>query len=181
MKHAKLILMTLAVLALSAFVYADNSYQVGFEQGYKHGVSDRRENVNFDLDHYRINLSDNDSEFREGFKDGYVEGYSTALQNDENYGYQDRNFRSEPSVLAFKHKNFDGTMMQFPTGRYPDLDDMNWDDSIESIQVPSNVRVILFEHKNFKGQSLILENDVSNLGELNFKKRAESMIIEPRY
>lgn len=190
MKHAKLIFATLAILAITAFVYADNSYQVGYDQGYRHGLNDRKEGLNFNVDRYQISISndsDNDSQFLEGFKDGYTEGYSKQVQNNEDYSYRDRDsyrhkdHRSEGTVLAFKDKKFEGTMMQFPMGRYADLDDMNWDHSIESIQVPSDVRVILFEHKNFKGQSVILESDAPNLGEINFKKRAESMIIEPRY
>lgn len=189
MKHAKLILATLAILAISAFVYADNTYQVGYDQGYQHGLNDKREGLNFNIDRYQVSVSndsDNDSQFLEGFKDGYTEGYSKELQRNEHQSYRDyserhEDFRSEGTVVAFKDKKFEGTMMQFPMGRYADLDDMNWDHSIESMQVPSDVRVILFEHKNFKGQSLILENDAPNLGELNFKKRAESMIIEPRY
>jgi hypothetical protein len=196
MKHARMILMAFAVIAISAFVYADNAYQVGYDQGYRHGISDRKEGMNFDIERYRISMSDNsynDSQFVEGFKDGYSEGYNKQLSNlsNEEYTYRERDyrdrdyrhrdFRSEGTVVAFKDKKFEGTMMQFPIGRYADLDDMNWDHSIESMQVPSDVRVILFEHKNFKGQSLVLENDAPNLGELNFKKRAESMIIEPRY
>ncbi len=183
MKHARIILMMLAFLVISAFVYADNAYQVGYDQGYRHGLSDRHEGLNFNIDRYRISTSNNynDSEFFEGFKDGYAKGYGNGIENDEGYAYRDRDFRSEGTVVAFKDKEFEGTMMQFPMGRYADLDDMNWDHSIESIQVPSNVRVVLFEHKNFEGQSVILENDAPNLGELNFKKRAESMIIEPRY
>jgi hypothetical protein len=191
MKHARMILMVLAVLAISAFVYADNSYQVGYDQGYRHGLTDRKEGMNFDIERYRITMSDNsynDSQFVAGFKDGYSEGYNKEMSNlsNEEYTYRERDdrhpdFRSEGTVVAFKDKKFEGTMMQFPMGRYADLDDMNWDHSIESMQVPSGVRVILFEHKNFKGQSLVLENDAPNLGELNFKKRAESMIIEPRY
>jgi len=185
MKHARMILMALAVLAISAFLYADNAYQVGYDQGYRHGLSDKHDGLNFSTERYRISTPNNsysDSQFYEGFKDGYAEGYNKELSNEEHvYRERDRDYRSEGNVVAFKDKKFEGTMMQFPMGRYADLDDMNWDHSIESMQVPSNVRVILFEHKNFKGQSLVLENDAPNLGELNFKKRAESMIIEPRY
>lgn len=186
MKHARMIFMALALLAISALVYADNAYQVGYDQGYRHGLTDRKEGMNFDVERYRISMSDNsynDSQFVEGFKDGYTEGYNKELStlSNEHYTYRDRDFRSEGNVIAFKDKKFEGTMMQFPMGRYADLDDMNWDHAIESMQVPSGVRVILFEHKNFKGQSLVLENDAPNLGEVNFKKRAESMIIEPRY
>ena len=183
MKQAKLIFATLAILAISAFVYADNTYQVGYDQGYQHGQNDKRDGLNFNVDRYQISVS-NDSQFLEGFKDGYTEGYSKELQNNDAYAYRNRDLRSvrsEGSVVAFKDKKYEGTMIQFPMGRYADLDDMNWDHSIESIQVPTDVRVILFEHKNFKGQSLVLESDAPNLGELNFKKRAESMIIEPRY
>jgi hypothetical protein len=129
MKQTKMVLMTLALLAISVFVCADNT------------------------------------------------PFNQQLSNED---YLNGDFRTE-TVLAFKDKDFEGTMIQFPMGRYADLDDMNWDHSIESMQVPSDVRVILFEDKNFQGQSLILENDTPNLGELNFKKRAESMIIEPRY
>jgi hypothetical protein len=34
MKHARMIIMALALLAISAFVYADNAYQIGYDQGY---------------------------------------------------------------------------------------------------------------------------------------------------
>jgi hypothetical protein len=186
MKHARMIFMALALLAISAFVYADNAYQVGYDQGYRHGLSDREDGLNFNVERYRVSTPNNsysDSQFYEGFKNGYAEGYGKELSNlsSEGYQYRDRDYRSEGNVIAFKDKEFEGTMMQFPMGRYADLDDMNWDHSIESMQIPSDARVILFENKNFKGQSLILEKDAPNLAELNFKKRAESMIIEPRY
>jgi hypothetical protein len=176
MKHSKLILPTLAILVVSAFVYADNSYQVGYDQGYRYGLNDSKEGLNFNIDRYRISVSDdsyNDDQFFEGFKEGYTEGYSKEVRNNDEYAYRKyseshRDFRAEGNVLAFKDKDFEGRMIQFPMGRYADLDDMNWDNSIESIRVPSDMRVILFEHKNFKGQSLILENDTPNLGELNF-------------
>jgi hypothetical protein len=213
MKQTKrLILMTLALLAISAFVYADNAYQVGYNQGYQNGLRDKQTRVDFNYENsYRScecisNNSYTDSQFREGYKDGYVEGYSKGIYVSRNYSdrpvyrnyevrtneqpvyrtytvrsYDDRMYGNGAYAIAFKKDEFRGDLAQFPMGRYPDLDKMDWEHKIESMQIPSNVRVILFDDENFKGQSLILESNAPDLSELNFKKRAESMIIEPRY
>lgn len=213
MKHARLILMALALLAISAFVYADNSYQIGYDQGYRNGLNDKQTRVDFNYENsYRScscmsNNSYTDSQFREGYKDGYVEGYSKGIyvitDNDRpvyrNYevrtydrpvyrtytstvrSYDDRRYLSDGFVIAFKKDDFHGDLAQFPMGRYPDLDKMNWEHKIESMQIPSNVRVVLFDDENFKGRSLILEGNAADLNDYNFNKRAESMIIEPRY
>ena len=211
MKHARLILMTVAFFVISAFVFADNVYQVGYDQGYRNGLNDKQARVEFNYENsYRtcecnLNNSYTDSQFREGYKDGYVEGYSNRIyvagNNDRpvyrnydvrTYGepvyrtytvrsYDGRAYGNAGNVIAFKKDDFRGDLAQFPMGRYPDLDRMNWEHKIESMQVPSNMRVILFDDENFKGQSLILETNAPDLGNLNFKKRAESMIIEPRY
>jgi hypothetical protein len=212
MKHAKLILMALAALAISAFVYADNAYQVGYDQGYRNGLNDKQTRVEFNYENsYRTcqcnsNNSYTDSQFREGYKDGYVEGYSRNIYAVRNYNerpvyrnyevrtddrpvyrtytatsYDNRAYGNAGNVIAFKKDDFRGDLVQFPMGRYPDLDKMNWEHKIESMQIPSNLRVILFDDENFKGQSLILETNAPDLGNLNFNKRAESMIIEPRY
>jgi hypothetical protein len=37
MKHARLILMALAFFVVSTLAYADNAYQVGYDQGYRNG------------------------------------------------------------------------------------------------------------------------------------------------
>jgi hypothetical protein len=208
--------MALALLAISAFVYADNAYQVGFDQGYRNGINDKQGRIDFNYENsYRScecmsNNSYTDSQFREGYKDGYVEGYSKGIyviknsdrpvyrnyevRTDEqpvyrtytvrSYGdrrYDDRRYLSDGFVIAFKKDDFRGDLAQFPMGRYPDLDKMNWEDKIESMQIPSTVRVVLFDDENFKGRSLILESNAADLSDYNFKKKAESMIIEPRY
>lgn len=190
MKLARTIFMVLAVLAVSAFLYADSAYQIGYEEGFRHGLNDKQAGVDFNYEHsYRFQqgISNNtytNSQFREGYKDGYVEGYSepgSGMRYSSDRNYNNRTYRSEGFVIAFKDEGFKGDIMQFPVGRYPDLDKLNWLDEIESIQIPSNVRVILFDDEDFKGQSLILEENSSDLDELNFKERAESMIVEPRY
>jgi hypothetical protein len=152
------------------------------------------------------NNSYTDSQFREGYKDGYVEGYSKGIYVNRNSdrpvyrnyevrnydqqpvyrthtvrNYDDRRYLSDGFVIAFKKDDFRGDLAQFPMGRYPDLDKMNWEHKIESMQIPSNVRVVLFDDENFKGRRLILEGNAADLNDYNFNKTAESMIIEPRY
>jgi hypothetical protein len=80
-------------------------------------------------------------------------------------------------AAVYKDDDFNGEQRRFEVGKYPNLDD-DWEKEIRSIQLMGDIRVILFDEEDFEGQSLIIEQDSADLDELNFKGRAESMIVE---
>jgi hypothetical protein len=226
MKLARTIVMAVAVLAVSAFVYSDtqvvefisgDAFTVGYNNGYNHGQIDSQIGLNYN---FRRNpnfqsginfYTYRSSEFREGYKQGYQEGFAQpssklkvmqitpeqkttrtikVIEPEEKSTTRTirvvepaektttvRVLRETPtgSARIFADENFDGEEQLLPIGRYPYLED--WKNEIESIQVDPNVRVILFERNNFQGQSIVLDQNVADLGELNFQRRAASMMI----
>lgn len=80
-------------------------------------------------------------------------------------------------ATVFKEPGYQGTVREFDIGRYSSLEN-DWDDEIESVQLSGNIRVILFDKENFEGDRRIVERDTLDLGD--FRKKAASMIVEPR-
>ena len=60
-------------------------------------------------------------------------------------------------------------------GRYPILD-ASWNDEISSVVLTGNVRVILYDKKNFQGKTMVLERSSPDLEE--FKNKAASLVVE---
>jgi hypothetical protein len=202
MKYLKTILMAVALLTFTSILYAHNqttsradAFSTGYAEGYIHGESDREMGVDFNYRHdsrFRTGVSNNsylNAIFRTGYKEGYSDAYSgkssreiTIYESDDSKHYisnDETTFTSTPGfVTVYSDENFDGRGRDLEMRRYSELDG-NWEDDIESIQIDGNVRVVLFDDEDFEGQSLVLERSISDLEELNFKDRAESMIVEP--
>ena len=176
---------------------AGDPYENGYVRGYQHGSEDVRARKNFDFrrdyeypDRGREPLAygTNEScEVRVGYLEGYADGFFRRQARYEannnygyggNYGYADNPSgytRADDWVVAFTERGFSGHSQQFRVGQYPHLDgEMN--DGIDSITVRGNVRVILFDNKNFGGRRVVLDHDFSDLGD--FKSKAASMIVE---
>jgi len=180
------------------------AYENGYARGYQHGLQDVRSGMNFDfrddkdyqntgIDHNTYDISGS-CDVRVGYLEGYVDGYfrhqarfeintNSGLTNNwgNNWGFSDGSPTSgghpgsDASVVAFTQSRYSGHSQQFRPGQYPRLDgELN--DSIDSITIRGNVRVILFDDNNFRGQRVVLDHDVSDLG--NFKSKAASMIVE---
>jgi hypothetical protein len=221
MKTKILLLPLLFLVSACLLVWAapfDNSrdaYKYGYDQGYRHGVSDHENQLSSDFRsefHAGISYdSYEDPNFRSGYAEGYQDGYSGHRHDQELGDSDDRDhdsdhdsdvdvdhdsdhhsdsddhhhdeqyasdYQGHDTVRVFTEDKFKGESRDFAVGHYPKLKG-EWNDSIESIQMNGHVRVILFDKEDFQGQQLILEHDVTKLDDLNFEKRAASMIIEP--
>ena len=203
-------ILILSILALSAFVYADNDhpyynysddhhysgdFQQGYSEGYNHGLRDRSAGLNFDFRH-SDRYSNGDSDFRSGYAEGYSDGffnrganYNRSDDRDDyyrsrNYSDRDRDYDRDGrggyyrsgAVTVYTHRGFSGSATTFSVGQYPYLNG-RFNDSIESIRVSGDVRVILFDDANFRGRRVVLDRNAWDLG--GFRRKAASMIIEP--
>jgi hypothetical protein len=250
MKLARTFLFLFAILAVSAVVYSEDPYRMGFLDGIKQGLVDKASGSNFNYEANLSNQSETSAEYRAGYRDGYTEGYKKAEPTQEtaefnsaaeafkygydqgyNHGqvdsqtgrgfdyrrnphfesgmtfetYRDENYRagykqgyeeaytdhprnsdikvqvipskqkSTDSVRIFTDAAYGGQSEQLSVGRYPYLED--WNDQIQSVQINGNVRVILYDQKDFQGKSIVLEENSPNLEAFNFNKRAASMMI----
>jgi hypothetical protein len=79
-------------------------------------------------------------------------------------------------ATVFKKTGYQGDVRELEIGRYPSLKD-GWDDEIESVQISGNIRVILFDKKDFEGRRMVVDRDAFDLGD--FRKKAASVIVEP--
>lgn len=194
MRKVQILFLTLAMFLIGSaiYVYADENafrsdqeaYQVGYQEGYNHGVADRDMNASYD---YKRNFDTGmtyDSYVNENYHDGFHQGYTDGFES-RSSRYQtarDPDARGGAfeggSITVFTGSNYKGSMKEFGMGRYPDLRG-KWNDSISSVEIHGAVRVILFDRKDFQGERLIVENSMSELKDLNFKEKAASMIVEP--
>jgi hypothetical protein len=185
------------------FNYRDSGFQEGYAAGFHHGVEDMRGRLNFDFTHapeYQNGVGYNsrsDCEFRVGYAEGYADGYFRRNPKyDVNYGddnHHGGNYGNGgygnvgygngypgngygAAVTAFSEPGFRGSVRQFPVGRYEYLYG-GWDDQIESLQMNGNVRVILFDERNFRGERRVIEGNAFDLRD--FRRKAASMIVEP--
>jgi opacity protein-like surface antigen len=179
--------------ARSSEVVVNNSYdpqgfQIGYREGYGHGLTDRQSGLDFNYRHDHRSESGigydsySSATFQSGYLQGYKQGYYGASV-DVGYRPASTIISAPPRsgfVVAFKDDDFQGKIQEFPVGRYPKLHD-GWNDSIGSIQVSGNVRVILFEDDDFKGKQLVIERSMPDLGDFNFDDKTGSMIVEPMY
>lgn len=87
MKLARTFVFFFAVLAVSALVYADDTYRTGYLDGIKHGLADKASGSEFNYSKdlaYQAgvsNRSETNAEYRAGYRDGYTEGYKQAEPN----------------------------------------------------------------------------------------------------
>ena len=79
---------------------------------------------------------------------------------------------SAAAVLLYKDSDYGGgTPRWYRVGDYPDLGDMA--DEASSLKVPSNLKVILYQKKNFEGNELPLAaGDYPNLKHFKFRQGA---------
>jgi cbb3-type cytochrome oxidase subunit 3 len=187
-----LLALTMFLIGSAIYVYADENafrsdqeaYQVGYKEGYNHGVTDRDMNTTYD---YQRNFSSGltyDSYVNQNYRDGFHQGYTDGFQSRSSryQSVRDPYARGGSfdggSITVFTNSDFKGSMREFGIGQYPDLRG-KWNDSISSVEIHGAVRVILFDRKDFQGQRLIVESSMSELKDLNFKEKAASMIVEP--
>jgi Beta/Gamma crystallin len=78
-------------------------------------------------------------------------------------------------AIAYKKTTFEGTPREFPVGEYRTLTN-GWEDEIQSIDICGNVRVTLYDKKEFEGDKETVEKGTIDLGK--FRKKAASMIVE---
>jgi hypothetical protein len=88
-------------------------------------------------------------------------------------------FRIEPFhcsiAVAYRKTVFGGTPREFPIGEYRTLND-GWENSIQSIDICGDIRVTLYEKKEFQGDKVTIDRGTIDLGK--FKKKAASIIVE---
>lgn len=161
----------------------DEAYELGYREGLTHGIADREMGLSFDYRHdhrFRTGISFDsyvNAEFRSGYIEGYTDGYSSRGAGD----FDDRrsDFRDEDgSAIVYTDDGFEGASREYGIGRYPILS-RDWNDSIESIELEGDVRVILFDEADFRGRRFVFERDVRDLDDYEFARRAASMIVEP--
>ena len=54
----------------------------------------------------------------------------------------------------------------------------NWNDILSSVKVKDGYEVIIFEHSNYKGDSLIVTKDYPNLKSIRWNDRASSIKVK---
>jgi hypothetical protein len=158
------------------------AFRYGYDQGYNHGQIDSQTGRDFDYrrnPHFESGMTFDtyrDENYRAGYKQGYEEAYADHPRNsDIKVLTIPSKQKSQGSVKIFTDVAYGGQSEQLSVGRYPYLED--WNDQIESVQIDGNVRVILYDQKDFQGQSIVLEQNSPNLDAFNFNKKAASMMI----
>ncbi len=93
---------------------------------------------------------------------------------------------AEPGVILYKHANFRGSSLFVEVNRnIKDLQREGWNDEISSIELVGNVRVQVFEHKNFQGASVTISSDNIDLEEFtrgidgNWNDKISSIKVSP--
>lgn len=188
MKMFRTLLFLFSLCAFAGLLFAhdedhgnqSSDYQNGYARGYQHASADVQARMNFDYrdDEYQNSGS---CDVRVGYLEGYADGYfrrQARFQPNSNSGYGGNPggySGSDVQVVAFTRTDFSGPSQQFRIGQYPHLESQ-MNDSIDSISVRGNVRVILFDDSNFNGKRVVLDHDFSDLGD--FKSKAASMIVE---
>lgn len=163
--------------------------RIGYKQGYNHGVIDRETGLGFNFRHnhqFQSGISADSSadvQFLAGYEKGYNDGYYAEIPNNHQSTLP-ASTASAPRpvdgfITAFSDDHYDGKIQQFQAGRYPKLKD-GWNDSVGSIRVFGNVRVILFEDDDFEGKQLVVEQDIDELDDFNFNDKTGSLIVEVR-
>jgi hypothetical protein len=76
--------------------------------------------------------------------------------------------RAEERVCVYQHADYRGNSQCFDANEdVPDLRRIGWNDGISSIRVFGRTRLAVFEHGDFQGERLIVENDIPNLTAVN--------------
>jgi hypothetical protein len=154
--------------------YGDE-FDAGYQDGYDHGLRDRRAGFNFDFEHSDVYASGTVD-----FQSGYEEGYSDAY-----YGRSSDVSRTDEGIVEiFSATGFRGNVMRLGIGRYNSIEL----DDVESLRINGHVRVILFNEPEFQGKTIILTGDAPNLRPMQkrsffpfglLRHHTGSLIIEP--
>jgi Beta/Gamma crystallin len=119
MKLARTIFLLIAVLAVSALVYAEDPYSTGFADGLKHGIADKASGVEFNFVNdlaYQAGISNRtatNDQYRAGYRDGYTEGYQKIAADQET-----SEFTSDADAYKFGYdQGFNHGQIDSQTGR----------------------------------------------------------------
>ncbi len=140
-------------------------FRVGYVEGYADGYFHKQPIISGNYGH-----GDNDNHHDDDYDNDYNDGY-----NRDGHG-GGGSYPGIGGATVFTSEGFRGYARTVGVGQYPYLSGM-LNDSIESIRIDGNVRVILFDEKYFRGPRVVLDRDAWNLG--GFRNKAASMIIEP--
>jgi len=85
------------------------------------------------------------------------------------YGqYADYEEEEGPGVILYKHAKFKGSKIFIKAGQnIKDLNKMGWNDKISSIELVDNARIEIYEHKNYRGASVTIKDDIFDLEEFS--------------
>lgn len=197
----KYLLIVLAVFMFAGYAaadrYSDNyrndPFDQGYVQGYDHGARDAQAREDFNFRHaseyQNRSGSFRDCEYRTGYVEGYADGYFRKQPLvDVGHGYDDHRDYDRGGyhggggnsgfggVTVYTEPGYRGYAQTFGVGQYRHLDG-RLNDSIESLRLNGNIRIILFDDSDFRGSRVVLDRDAWNLGD--FRRKAASMIIEP--
>ncbi len=122
------------------------------------------------------------------YQHGGFNGRSLVLTNDDTC-LNDNNFDNQTSTLVveqinevtvFADCNFGGESVAFEIGRYDfgAFTSRFPNDRLSSIDVPSGLKVTLYQHGGFNGRSLVLTNDDTCLNDNNFDNQTSTLVVE---
>jgi cathepsin L len=89
-------------------------------------------------------------------------------------------------VVVFEHKNFQGKELVYSVQRgmceklEPNLVKAKLNDKVSSVKVGKDVLVLLFEHSDYHGRSLLLTGSAAELSPLHFNDIVSSLVVCPR-
>jgi Beta/Gamma crystallin len=81
-------------------------------------------------------------------------------------------------VCVYEHAGFGGNSQCFGFGDDErDLRSVGWNDKISSIRVFGRSRVAAYEHNNFGGQEIVIDQDVPDLSRMGWNDRISSLRV----
>ncbi|QIS17622.1 hypothetical protein [Nocardia terpenica] len=81
------------------------------------------------------------------------------------------------NAVVYTDPGLQGDYQSMPPGRYDTADLTVPNDSIRSVAVPQGLRVTVFEHSGFTGDSAVIDADTQLLG-ANLDCQVSSVIVE---
>lgn len=133
------------------YATSNDDFTLGYRQGYDHGFSDRRAGLDFDFEHSAA-FQHGTSDFQSGYEQGYTDAYNRRPSQVENE-------HRSAMVEIFDDTGFQGNRMSLRIGNYNSIDL----DDVQSMRINGDVRVILFNERNFEGKSVTLTADTPSL------------------
>ena len=85
------------------------------------------------------------------------------------YGqYAEYDEEEGPGVILYKHAEFKGSRIFIKAGQnIKNLNGMGWNDKISSIELVDNAWIRIYEHKNYRGASVTIKDDIFDLAEFS--------------